>query len=225
MPKRQIQCGNCGKNTDTGHLTEHQTSCKKQKTTCDKCGKSFSRARDHRCAKARHTQLSEYIDTANPHWSARFPDTFEHGLFPLAQLARDTKLTELWESHPPTVLPEHDRTDESRIYMLVLSHLWRTRTLQLFENGKLFDMASKEPERKREAAAEALYRATVCDPAHGSPIYTILNIWLGSGSGLSMEPPQFVYSKYNICETQFELGINVTPTSSFVDLHYGKVYI
>jgi hypothetical protein len=38
-----------------------------------------------------------------------------------------------------------------------------------------------------------------------------------------MQPPQQLQSSYHLCIESFDVGINVTPKGSFVDLHYGKL--
>jgi hypothetical protein len=74
--------------------------------------------------------------------------------------------------------------------------------------------------KKIEIAATAMFQ--IRDTTVQSPICSVLNVWLSPLSGISMEPPERVKSSHHVCESIFEVGINVTPEGCFVDLHHGK---
>lgn len=182
--------------------------------------------------KTSFTQLLEYIDVKNPGWEGRLPESFDFNLHHFSnETIDDPDILQLWEGHLPKLFPEPDPTAESVVYNAVFSKLysdseiWNRKEAQMYKNGTRVDNLTSAT--RMEEIGRTLYYAVNKEQA--DPINTILNIWLDPESHISMQPPQSVESQYNVCNpesrSKFRVGINVTPTGSFVDLHYGKALI
>jgi hypothetical protein len=74
--------------------------------------------------------------------------------------------------------------------------------------------------KKTEIAATAMFQ--IRDTIVQSPICSVLNVWLSPLSGIPMAPLERIKSSHHICESIFEVGVNVTPEGCFVDLHHSK---
>jgi hypothetical protein len=234
MPKSKVACPRCNRTTDTGHLGEHMRSCQHQKATCKQCGKQVVRLRSHRCppsTPAPHPQLSAHFNIDEHDWRSKCPLIFEHGITSLSAL--DDSTISLWDGQPPTLHLSKTQPSEETVYTLVLSAMRKSSDYQILLNGEeppQLGNYGQESLLKRSTSSElndekfgmatiAVYQAITTAP-HRS-IYSVLNVWPPDTSEISMRPPQQLQSSHHLCTENFDVGINVTPKGSFVDLHHG----
>jgi hypothetical protein len=234
MPKSKLPCPHCSKNIDTGHLTEHLRSCQKQKSTCKKCGKKVARLRSHQCPQPKptpHPQLSAYFNIDEHDWRSRCPLAFDHGINAISSL--DDSTISQWDGRPPSLHLSKVQPSEETVYTLVISTIRQSSNYQVFRDGEVppelcnhgraqlrRSTKSELDEKKFRMAATALYQAVTTAPRNTA--YSILNVWPTDTSEILMQPPQQLQSSLHLCMESFDIGINVTPKGSFVDLHHGK---
>ncbi|KAI9767706.1 MAG: hypothetical protein M1839_004367 [Geoglossum umbratile] len=166
------------------------------------------------------TPSFKIIIAQNYNWASECPERFTHGLSTFSVSIHvtaprshymDSSITSMVERPTYHVYQDGDAPS------LELSALppVRGRAAARVKETMRQELLGK---KKIEIAAAAMFQITTT--AIQSPICSILNIWLGPLSEISMEPPERIKSSHHICESRFETGINVTPEGYFVDLHH-----
>ncbi|KAI9772422.1 MAG: hypothetical protein M1840_000625 [Geoglossum simile] len=179
----------------------------------------------------------EIIVAQNHNWASKCPERFTHGLVTLENIDHQTK--SLWGNRVPPLFPSALSHPDRTIWTAAFTSMVERPTYHVYQDGDALslELSALPPVRGRaaarvketmrqellekkkiEIAATAMFQITTT--AVQSPICSILNIWLGPLSGISMEPLERIKSSHHICESRFETGINVTPGGCFVDLHH-----
>ncbi|KAL5346600.1 hypothetical protein ACLOAV_008307 [Pseudogymnoascus australis] len=118
-----------------------------------------------------------------------------------------------------------DPVPEEDVYCAVLDSI-NTGTFNVYKNGSAFHGAGRNAKEKQSAmirtARRSIYQAIarVARPIPYSdhkPLYCVLNVWI---KDIALSPPDHINSNYLVCEDTTQLGVNITPRGTFVDLHY-----
>lgn len=116
--------------------------------------------------------------------------------------------------------------DEREVHLAVHSSL-KTLSFHAYNGGLavhgagLGQHTAAERKAMGETAILASYQATACKSAKptpysdDNPLCCVLNVWTKT-----LSPPENIVAQYHLCGDTTQLGINITPKGSFIDLHY-----
>ncbi|KAL5344581.1 hypothetical protein ACLOAV_010565 [Pseudogymnoascus australis] len=147
------------------------------------------------------------------------------GLTPLESASDATKA--LWHRMPRLVRIKP--VAEQVVYCAVLKSI-KTLSFHAYKNGLpvhgagLREHTKAERNEMTETAHLSIYQATAHRESKSTtqysecqPLCSVLNVWIKS---IALLPPTYLNSTYLLCGDTTQLGVNITPEGSFVDLHY-----
>lgn len=232
MPKaRKAQriCPHCKKVFSTSYLAEHRRSCTNQKSTCRVCHTEFSRKRDHKCKGTPvelPNYLADFIDVSQYNWGEQVPRSIP-GLTPIHEASVATK--SLWHRMPRLV---HIKAPvpELKVFLAVNKSL-KTLSYHAYKNGTavhgsgLREHSAAQRKAMAETASISIFQAISRGETKSTkptlysdsePLCYVVNVWT---EDIALSPPEYINARYILCGDTTDVGINITPEGSLIDLH------